>query len=401
MGKEIDFIGLNLMVGGLFALMFFNLPVLKFLFDLEHKYLKNKVKKALSSNSKGFRKTADKFLKKDWPKFRFPFLLALMIQALLVLLPLDLFGKLEMALGFWIFFVLCYINADVRNWPAHLREMRINVAQAIIREDRMKLAEAVLMRGAIRNDPTVRWAVAKVLCEIPTTNSLRMLAQLRQDRDQEVAEVAELSHKTLEAQIGKSNSESEMPFDFDSFDSIVAKLQELTQMNEAEMEEIVQLQTQLDSIQNSQAALRNGFSLAFCSKCNLRAEKKKYQHWEFVTCSKCNNPHNLLLNIDTVVGQIGGDGKMTQIDGKLFLPIWDESRQTSIAADIDRLEIIGGQNISYDLAIATIWDNLEANTATGKPQLNVTLSQKPALNPQSLRLLHQLDLDLSLDLSNM
>ncbi len=398
-----DTIGFGLMVGGLLALVLFNLPLMRLFRNIEQKWMLNGIDKQLNIGPKAFRKTADELLKRSWPKFRIPFLIAVIGQGLMLLLllfPINIMGHVEIAIGFWFIFILCYINGDIRYWPQHLEKLRLTVAKKSIRTEMLASSEAVLLRAALRTDPSVRFAVATVLKDLNSEKSLRMLAKLSQDRDEKVANAAKESRALLESELNTTSIHSVADFRKQIEHHQVLHPNAETRKFSDHADEIAAIEEGLDAFLLGQKELLNAYPNLYCTNCRCRPEKHSYLRWNWVVCPKCADNSAVVTNVESVIGQIGGKPSIEVRNNDLYLPVWDENRQASIQAEIDALEIIGGQSISYDLAISTIWDHLEASTESGKPNLPVSLIGQPPLNPSSLRLLRKLDIDLSVDLSN-
>lgn len=384
------------MVGGLVAVVLFNLPLMRFLVNWEEKSRLNRIAKELKTGPKAFRKVASELLKKSWPKFIRPILFALLVQTLLLLLllsPIKITAHLEIAIGFWLIFFLCYLNADIRFWPPHMQKMRFEVAKKAIRMDMLPTSEAILLRAALRTDPSIRLAVATVLKDLTSEKSLRMVTKLCEDRDPRVAAAAKESQLILVQHLDNLGPGSVL-----SFQKLVAAHKASTA--DSKPMQTQQIEQELDAFMKENEALINAYPNQYCKQCHCRPEKQNYLRWMGISCPKCEKSATLLSDIETVIGQIGGT-ETVEIQGKkLYLPVWDEHKQASLPAEIDILEIVGGQSISYDMAIATIWDNLEAASEVEKPNLPVSLIDHPPLNPASLRLLRKLDIDFSVDLSN-
>ena len=77
--------------------------------------------------------------------------------------------------------------------------------------------------------------------------------------------------------------------------------------------------------------------------------------------------------------------------GTLFLSLWDQENQSPMAAEIDALEVIGGQNIPYDLAVEAVLDNLGINSSSFESRISVILTEQPLLSSSSLEMLSNLD----------
>ena len=293
---EYNFIGLGLMAGGLLALLLFNLPMMRFWTNLEHKRVLQNANKQLQVPAQKFRKKADALLKKSWAKFRFPFLVALLVQLLVLVLPFSLQTHLQIAGGYWLIFLLCYVNADVRFWPAHLKAVRLFVAQKAIRPSQLADSEAVLLRAALRTDPTVRLSVATVLRDLNTEKSLRMLNKLSQDRDENVAAAANESIEILEKISPKSPVPSQLTFQ----DALTAH-QALHPKPDVNRDELASLEKVLDDLQAANAASNAQIQTMYCPKCLLRPERKTYLRWNFPNCPKCNASDSIFKGIEKVV----------------------------------------------------------------------------------------------------
>ncbi len=97
-----------------------------------------------------------------------------------------------------------------------------------------------------------------------------------------------------------------------------------------------------------------------CSKCFLRAEKKKLRiglqkEYTFVACRGCGNWLYLIKNISQAAGLIGGDIEDCRtIDEKVYISLWSEAQKKARNADIDILEIRHAKSISYDYAVNAV-----------------------------------------------
>lgn len=133
----------------------------------------------------------------------------------------------------------------------------------------------------------------------------------------------------------------------------------------------------------TQTAFRKSYPRIYCRKCLARAEAVESGKWRWVRCTVCMEAVSLVLNVRTVRGQIGGVKEWTLQDGLLLLPLWNVDNRTATGAEIDELEIVGGQDIPYDWAVNAVAEKLGAQ---GKP-VKLILTDTPPLSANSFKIL--------------
>ncbi len=143
----------------------------------------------------------------------------------------------------------------------------------------------------------------------------------------------------------------------------------------------------MDDIVRTQLPLRRAFPDVYCRACNARGELLQFEGREWVRCRKCEDIKGMQTGIVKVIGQIGGTADATLENGTLHLNLWDEAQHKSIAAEIDSLEIIGGQAVSYDWAVSAVVEQLHHQSASSSARWPVHITGAPLLAPNTQRLL--------------
>ena len=116
-----------------------------------------------------------------------------------------------------------------------------------------------------------------------------------------------------------------------------------------------------------------------------------YQCWQWVQCRKCKDATALHADVQTVIGQVGGDAEWALSNGQLAINLWDDVHRRALVADIDALEIVGGKRIHYDWAVSAIVELLHKHSAEATAKLPVQLTDNPPLDANSERLLRTLE----------
>ena len=143
----------------------------------------------------------------------------------------------------------------------------------------------------------------------------------------------------------------------------------------------------MDDIVRTQLPLRRAFPDVYCRAYNARGELLQFEGREWVRCRKCEDIKGMQTGIAKVVGQIGGTADAMLENGTLYLNLWDEAQHRSVAAEIDSLEIIGGQAISYDWAVSSVVEQLHHQSANASARWPLQITGEPPLAPNTQRLL--------------
>lgn len=123
-----------------------------------------------------------------------------------------------------------------------------------------------------------------------------------------------------------------------------------------------------------------------CQNCQCFAIKEKQIEWSWVCCPKCNKSHTLDFFKDGIIGTIG-IGKTHKSNSKL-IPLWNMASNKAEYAEINHLEIHGGQKIDYDWAVCAVIEKLQNNGGRIRG-LKIQLINSPKMTLNTMRLLKQ------------
>jgi HEAT repeat protein len=156
----------------------------------------------------------------------------------------------------------------------------------------------------------------------------------------------------------------------------------------------------LEKIKESQILLVSSFPNLnlLCMRCYLRAEKRTarvgiFSSFQYVVCRRCGSSSYLREGVRKVVGMIGGEVKDYELrDGVLYLSLWTEEKKEGRNADIDILEIIDTEGISYDYAINVVIRTLKNDVDRKSDYLKnipVIIKGNPPIPPGFMNLLQK------------
>ncbi len=158
--------------------------------------------------------------------------------------------------------------------------------------------------------------------------------------------------------------------------------------NQKGMDEVI---AQMDEIVFSQLPLRRSFPAVYCLDCYSRGERMTYESWDWVRCTACKEATGMHAGVKHVIGQIGAQTDWQLENGVLRLSLWDDAARKARPAQIDSLELVGGHDLQYDWAVGAVVQVLHNRTADTNLRIPVHLSNTPALDANSLRLLETLN----------
>jgi hypothetical protein len=398
MWTEIEYIGWEWAIGGLTGFGLFNPWLFGRMVEFERKWTTGHILKVLKSNPKSLRQRGEVLLCQDRNLMRLPFLLALTVQALMAATLLALSSDTQTALwalwqasaAFWVMFALAYLNGRTRFWDNYIRQIKLTTARALVRPEQLETSEAILYRAALRKDPIVRWAAANAIQHLGVSRALKVLSKLSHDPDERVKDAAKDSKMALQRLVG-----GEQLLSLVDLDRLIAQHSNALEMiatTSNSRERIGQIEDKIDDIVFSQSAWRQAFPEVFCQKCRTRAEERSHLHWAWIQCTHCKDVLDLQQGVKLVIGQIGGDDQNSLREGNLRINLWNERLREAEFAEIDALEIIGGMNLPYDKAVVAVVEKLRANGLVR--HMKVTLTDAPALSPDTLQSLRSLDPEL-------
>jgi hypothetical protein len=154
----------------------------------------------------------------------------------------------------------------------------------------------------------------------------------------------------------------------------------------------------LEKIKDSQISLLSSYPNVLCMRCFLRALRKTarvgiFGSFQYVVCRRCGSSSYLQERVMKVVGMIGGEVSDYELrDGVLYLSLWSEEKGEGRNADIDILEIIDTEGISYDYAINVVIRTLKNDVDRKSNYLKnipVVIKGNPPIPQGSLNLLQK------------
>ena len=140
-----------------------------------------------------------------------------------------------------------------------------------------------------------------------------------------------------------------------------------------------------------QIPLKEAFPDVFCVQCHSRVARGTQDGWWWLSCKVCDDDDHLFPGIHKAIGQIGGPIEPSFYDGIYRFNIWKEVDKEPVLAEIDGLEIFGGDLDNYDWAVSKVVGMLELRHPEKIGNVAVQLIGNPALEGNSLRILQRLD----------
>lgn len=143
-------------------------------------------------------------------------------------------------------------------------------------------------------------------------------------------------------------------------------------------------------------SLQNAYPDLVCSNCLTRAKKKKihsklFKPMQVVFCRNCKMSSYLIPEAKRIIGLIGGNKKESYfLNNSFFCPLWNDEIKRAYNADIDELQIIGGSNINYELAIQMVINELQNDayhSRRGFKRITVKLINNPPLTKNTIQML--------------
>ena len=133
-----------------------------------------------------------------------------------------------------------------------------------------------------------------------------------------------------------------------------------------------------------------GLEHLYCTKCNAFAEHKFEAEWNWVWCRQCNDVDGLEFDFKQVIGRIGGIMANKPEEGVRELSLWNSDSNTAISADIDRLEIIGGERFDYDWAINAVLEQFN-NKGSKMRGFELVMVDSPEIHINTQRFLEKFE----------
>lgn len=101
----------------------------------------------------------------------------------------------------------------------------------------------------------------------------------------------------------------------------------------------------------------------YCLDCKAFSESKTYDEWTWIWCRRCHKTKHLVSNKTCVIGHIGQEAHEKDDENTIQISLWNAQSKKAISADLDKLHIIGGQEIDYDWAICASLEKLQNDGA--------------------------------------
>ncbi len=276
-----------------------------------------------------------------------------------------------------------------------LQDVTNHAAKALARRGLLLDAERVLLAAADMPIRRVRLAAAIALRYVATEKGNATLNRLLQDGDRSVRDAA---HSSLENIAGVLSGEyrlsvlplEELCAEFEKVDSQLDIMIDTSHRAQL-MLRYYRMSERFEEIIYSQLPLRRAYPHLFCMQCLCRTEEKVFKDWAWVRCIRCKDVFGLQPGVAVVTGQIGGVQDWELRNGNLEISLWDPEERKARGAEIDRLEVVGLQDFSYDWAVTAVIERLRAHALAGDCHVPIKLLHSPPLTENTLKLLRLVD----------
>jgi hypothetical protein len=277
----------------------------------------------------------------------------------------------------------------------HLQAEAIQAAKAIARRGTLDDAELILGQAGSEPEIRKRLAAAIALRYLGTATGNAILEQLTHDACQEVRHAAKNSLENIQAVLSGQMRESvisleQVALDYARLDSQLDIMVDATLKADL-LIEYHRLKEIFDRVIYAQLPLRRSFPSVYCMDCRCRGEQLHFKDWAWVRCKRCKDVFGLKPGVVVVTGQIGGVEAWELHHGELKLSLWDREERKARGAELDRLEIVGLQDIAYDWAVSAVVEQLHTFVTYDAPRPYVVLTHYPLLSSNSYSLLRTID----------
>jgi hypothetical protein len=290
---------------------------------------------------------------------------------------------------------LGYLFGLGRSIRQGLLAVATQAGKAIARRGSTIDAERLLARAATRRQQHLRLAAAISLRYLGTSAGNATLEQLSQDPDPAVRNAAISSLHNIQAVLNGTERKSVIGLAeiAERFLQVEESLDFLVDGSNRSsiLVEYHHLREIFEGVVYAQLPLRRVSPHLFCLDCLCRAEIQVFQDWSWVRCKRCLDVHGLKPNVVTVIGQIGGVSDWELHRDELRLSLWDVEDRKARGAEIDALEIVGQQEISYDWAVSAVVEQLRAYARDGECTVPIRFIHAPKIAPNTLNLLRLVD----------
>jgi hypothetical protein len=300
-----------------------------------------------------------------------------------------------MMLGYAGAAVLAYPIDLTKSISSYRQQIAIFAAQKLARRMPPALANEILVPLTHVPQASLRIAAAMGLRELGTKEGGEALKALTEDKHDDVAVAARNAYGDLETVYRGVGLLSVRTMETYASEHAYLVKRVRAKRGKAErsqdVEKLEEITRQIDEIVFSQLPLRRSFPDIFCMDCFARGESQRYEEWDWVRCRQCKEVHALRPGVTQVIGQIGGESGWNLEHGVLRLSLWDDAVRKGRAADLNVLEVIGGQPINYDWAVSAVVDKMHNLSQGIENRVAVKLVNAPVLEGNSLQLLKTLD----------
>jgi hypothetical protein len=370
-----------------FASRYDNVDFIEQLYKLEMSWLTRKPFLSSAAGTKRMEKRARKLLLRGGKFYRLTLLMSLLFCIPFVLLwraHNSMMFLVPLGLLFFVISIVVHFGQNVGDFQLELKKRAL---RNLLRSTKLLEHQDVFLELAERSDPDSKRIALRGLSQIATAASLEAIEAMRAHTIKEVARIAKISYDRL-----KKVLDGEKPMALTSMKTMQSRLSGLTiLLNAPDQMYLQEARERIDSMVYSQLLQRQSYPNVFCRQCWARAEEHHFRDWHWVNCKICKEAKELVCDVQIVVGQIGGDEPWELTDGKLRIGLWKNATKELRYAELDQLEIIGGQPIECDWAVGAWVEANHKRQNKASRKVTIKLLNHPSLSPNSLRLLQAID----------
>ena len=265
----------------------------------------------------------------------------------------------------------------------------IAVAKRMTRHTTPNYASPILIRLMQKADPHLRIAAANGWMEMAPSEGYPALEILCADADPRVATAAAEARRAMaEAMVGTNAlSVAELESRVLEYKTAKAKLKEEDSNTVLLRHSMDLLRPKIEATLYSQLQQRHGYPDLFCRNCWSRAERMQDVEWSWVRCQTCREARGLVAGVVAVIGVIGTEVEWILEGDILRIQLWNETTRQARIGEIDGLEIVGGQSVSYDWAVTAVLEKLRNARPENAPPLPLKMVDAPQLSVNTMHVI--------------
>lgn len=128
----------------------------------------------------------------------------------------------------------------------------------------------------------------------------------------------------------------------------------------------------------------------YCLQENSRGELEQSNDWKYIVGHLSMDYRRMVTGVYNVIGVIGPEISEKPNQGDLRLNLWDQTKNSAMAAEIDELELMAGADFNYDWAVSATIEALRNTSPESDLRLVVKKDSNLNLSPNTLNLLNEI-----------